>query len=39
MASVKVLMKMNKLNEQGLAPLYLRITKTEKPNLFLWASI
>jgi integrase/recombinase XerD len=30
MASVKVLMKMNKLNEKDLAPLYLRIIKNRK---------
>ena len=30
MATVKVLLRMNKLNEKGLAPLYLRITKDRK---------
>ncbi len=30
MATVKVLMKMNKLNEHGLAPLYLRLIKNRK---------
>lgn len=30
MASVKVLLKLNKLNSRGLAPLYIRITKDRK---------
>jgi hypothetical protein len=30
MPTVKVLQKMNKLNEKGLAPLYLRLTKDRK---------